>query len=443
MPNGNTSKLLRKNSITQVAQLIRDHYKKGHLSNHARTNSLERGLLLLKSNTTSYNGQRVIAPTCNGGYPLSPNISFRQNSRKYRTQTHTPSHFALGPSSTPKLSSKCLSLSTLTEAPSTEEIDSRSFDRSNELLKQLRIKSAESEISSYASDESCSTEECCNSQSRSNKTSFSSNETFESSDASTAEEDAFSSETSSSTVSLRDTPTPECVLVENNFKESQCKSQDHYDKETKRTSINLKNLHIDVSSEIQCVDSDVLEQFAPKSAPHVQSTSKHKFRFFPNAANNNHQLSPGSWSTHASSPVPVSPLLNHQQLKIKSPKDKKAPTQNFLKQFFKNSLHSSHSSRGSGSNHIVNASLTAASSEPSLFGDGSIGSSLSEGGPIYFHASSTSLSSIISNDNNDFDSHTPSSISQVKKNGRKLRRSSSFREAVGGLMRKRKQSVSG
>ena len=417
-----------------MAQLIRDHYRKGHLSPHTRTNSLERGLSLFKNN----------APSCDGGYPLSPDVAARRKARKHLTLAgYTPTYSSLS-SGKPKLSSKCLSLSTLTEDPVTEELDSHFPGKPEARPKPGRPKSVENELPSYLTDETCSNDDCsCKLQVDANKMSVSSDETIESSDVSAPEEDAFSSESSNSTtVSPRETPTTEQTS----------ELTDKYRNSTtspKRLSINKKNLQIDVLSADKVADSELSGRFSPKSAPLVQSTSNHKFRYFPNGVNDNHHLSQNSWSALTTSTVPVSPLLNHRQRqKIKSPKeDKKSPAQSFLRQFFKGNLNGSSNNRSFGSDQSFTASLSMASSEPSLLNDrssNSLSGNLGESGPIYFHASSTSLSSIISNDPCDINSLGTSSAPtspHIRKSSKKSRRSS-IREAVGGLMRKRKQSVS-
>ena len=432
--SGQPVRLGRKNSLTQMAQLIRDHYRKGHLSHYARANSLERGLSLFKSNSTQH---------CEGGYPLSPDVAARRKSRKLISHEQSPLS-----SGKPRLSSKCLSLGTLTEDPVTEDLDSLSadnLDRAGVRQKLDRPKSMENNMSPYLIDDTCGNVDCsCTSSIDANKMSLSSDDVLESSDVSTHEEEAFSSETSSSTASPRDTPVKE-QIQNKHLAMSQDQIMDSAP--NAKRSINKKNLQIDVNSDGES-DESVFSSLTPKSAPLVHSASNQKFRYYPNGANE--RLANGSWSSLGSAAVPISPLLNHKQKqRIKSPKDdKKSPAQNFLKQFFKSTLHGSSTSRGCSSNPNIKSSLNSASSEElHLFDEGSsstLTGSLGEGGPVYFHASSTSLSSIISNEQNDFDSLyscSAPSTPQMRKSVKKSRRPS-IREAVGGLMRKRKQSVS-
>ena len=410
-----------------MAQLIRDHYRKGHLSHYGRTNSLERGLAMFKGN-----------PSCDACSPLTPDLSTKRKGKKHITTGFSHDHVFLASNGKQKLSAKCLSLGILTE--DTEENGSKSAQEEKQKMHVKAIKSMPAGCTAScttSNDDDCS----CGSESGLAKMSLSSDEALESGDTSTTEEDAFS-ESGSSTVSPGVLPNQEIVSRRNRKLESKAK----------RMSINKKNLHIDVDSAAQCVGNEAGD-LSPKSAPVVQSISNHKFRYYPNGSHDNHEISKNSWSPLTNSNVPISPLLNQRNThRVKSPKDdKKTPGQSFLKQFFKSTLQTSNNRSFGGSLSLHNG-LSPAFSEMFLNDDGSatttasvnenLSNSFNSGGPIYFHASSTSLSSVISN--NDLDSEATNSAPttpHLRKTRRKSRRAS-IRDAVGVILRKRKQSVS-
>ena len=416
---GNSVRGRRKNSITQMAQMIRYHYKRGHLSPNSRSNSLERGLTLIKDNSHRESVS-----------PLSPDVSLKRKIKKHFTNGYANEHGSAIGVAKFSLSSKCQSLGTLTantekkkKIPRDEIEIRKNFSKT---LKLNRSDKSRDSINSIQSDIAYPT--------GLGKISLSSDDAFEVSDVSANEEDAFSSGGSSSTVSPIETPTKEIKHNES--------SKNKHIPEKKREVLNKKNLHLALVSNGEYEDSSGSGSHHPKSAPLVQSTSSQKFRYFPNSLNENQDFSKGS-------KIIMSPLLNQRSLaKAKSPKEeKKSPSQNFLKQFFKNSLHMSSGNRNFSSELNLNGVVSPSSSVLSLCSIDSEStetlneSNLRKGDSIFFHASTTSLSSVISNDASGFDPVTCSAPT-TPQNGRRNSRRHSIREAVGLLMKKRKQSIS-
>lgn len=421
IPNSGSGRMGRKNSISQMAQMIRDHYKRGHLTQSPRSNSLERGLTMMKSasNQESIN-------------PLSPDFSLKRKIKKHLTHGYTNEHSSAINTAKSGLSSKCQSMGTLNEDASKDKIK---IERNSDHMTRDFVKSSNLSKKFVTRDSSNSVQSDVGSPTYFGKISLSSDDAFETSDSLTTEEDAFSSGASSSTVSPLESPTKERRCFTNEDEKSK------YTPEAgRRVIINKKNLHLALHSDGEFEDSSCSRSPTPNSAPMLHSTSNQKFRYFPNGVNDTNQ------DFTKSSKILMSPLLSHRhQTKPKSPKDeKKSPAQSFLKQFFKNTLHISN--RNLGSEQSLDFSVSPSPSVASL-SDVENGStdtinefSFRDRGRKLFHGSSTSLSSVISNDPASVTCSAPTTP-QLRKNGRKSRRTS-IREAVGVLMRKRKQSIS-
>ena len=398
-PSGGFTRVGRKNSWSQVAHLIRDHYRKQHaLANqHPFATSPERSIL---NGDESQSFDR----NNNSTKPAPSKRRLRKNSTL--GFIHTPISLE-----NETLKSRCLSLTKLNE-----NLDS------NDVIKPVP-------------------------RNDSSKMSQSSDETIELSDFSTPDEDAVFSETTN------------CTLT----KSQKCNSLNRFRSQTKniesssparKSSINKKNLKICIYSDNDCEENvSKTDDLPPKSAPIFRSSPGSRFKFFPTGSSDFSESS-------KTSPLPICSNLNtaltpfpDSSSRVKE--EKKSPSHSFLKHFFKGTLQNSFAGRAFGSSQYLHHSNSSPNFDTSMLSVSEFNKNtlfaIDEHGSIHkpkhgvisSRNSSTSLSSM-SNDDADLECpnscSTPSSPTNSKNACCKTRRTS-IREAVGGFIRKRKQSI--
>jgi len=280
----------------------------------------------------------------------------------------------------------------------------------------------------------------------------SSDDTIELSDFSIPDEDAFLPETPDSPLNK--------FQKSNNLNRLKAKKTESITP-VRKSSINKKNLKICIYSDDEPIDNSnrIEEDLPPKSAPIFRSNNSNRFRFFPNGSPEIPESSKMSSSILCNSNNGLSPFSESCiYAGRKSPRDqeKKSPS-HFLKHFFKGTLQNSFTSRAFGSNHALHHSISSPNFDTSIYNGNEFNkntlSAIDEHGSIdnsrqkviSSRNSSTSLSSM-SNEDAELESphscfnSNPSSPIALKNVPNKTRRTS-IREAVGGFIRKRKQSI--
>ncbi|XP_076801603.1 uncharacterized protein LOC143446040 [Clavelina lepadiformis] len=458
-PSVSSTRSGRKHSFSQVAHMIRDHLRSQHsVNNNARFNSLEREVLLPRSHSLCYDKNNN-STTC-------PEQPPSQRTRKSAVTAMQPNFSASVFNGKPKLTSRCLSLTTLNENPNAQNTKFRensfhdnSVRNSNQgLHKNTKCHTIDSSMSAqYMNTMAWQAKE---ERGNAVNMSISSDDTMELSDLSTPEEDAVFSDQNEKS------PPSHSRIMNQNKKEKTRKSSVvynglHNDNDTRKT-LNKKGLSLSVTihsdGEYDERKSSESDNLPPKSAPILASASGNKFRYFPNGAVESTDCQRPTWlAVRGNKNVPISPLLEGApRLRQKSPKEeKRTPSNNLLKQFFKGALYGS-SGRGSsqsltsiGSEASLSSVLTAAEFSCSLTSIHENPEDNLENYPIYFRASSSSsLSSIISNDgdvsslqNANTSASAPASPRVKKSNLEPKPRRPTFREAVTELIRKRKKST--
>ena len=424
-PSGGSTRIGRKNSWSQVAHLFREHYRKQQTLGNQQPppNSPDRGIVFNCDEPQS----------CDKN-----NNSTKMNLSKRRVRKNSTLGFSSSslPFASDKLRSKCLSLNTLNEGQ-----DNKNSNRPHTKFFQTKNQSFDADSSRCHPKEDLTAV---------TKMSQSSDETLELSDCSIPDEDAF----------LPDSTNGACnknIKSNSLNRQKVCAPTAELTEPKRKSSINKKNLKICIYSDNDAEEKTKNpEELPPKSAPVFKSSSSNRYRFFPNGNPEGPETSRISGSSSCS-PNSIPHHLESYQ-RVRSPKDeKKSPSHNFLKHFFKGTLQNSFASRAVGSNQTLHHS----SSSPSFdsFATNSSEYSKNTLSAIDEHRltpglarkafssrpSSTSLSSA-SNEDADLESinsnSNPSSPGVFKNNAAKSRRSS-IREAMGGLIRKRKQSLTG
>ena len=423
-PSVGSARVGRKNSWSQVAQMIRDHYKK----QHGLANPLPFGSSPERPN--ALNGDEAISCDKN-------NNSTKATPSKRRLRKNSTLGFTHTPLENEKLKSRCASLTKLNE----------DINQNEALKTPQKSKSRNLTLNSDSSDVITTAN-----RRDSMKMSQSSDDTVELSDFSIHDEDAFLSET------------PDSPFTKTQKSNSLSRSKSFAKKtesngSVRKTSINKKNLKICIYSDDDCNgNSNKIEDLPPKSAPIFRSNNSNRYRFFPNG---NPEISE-SLKTSSSSPCHSNSGLTtfsengfYNGLKCLRDQEKKSPSHNFLKQFFKGTLHNSFASRALGSNHGLHHSVSYPNVDTATYNGNEFSkntlSSIDEHGSVdkpqqrimSSRNSSTSLSSM---SNEDMESECPLPYSNPSspigpKNAQSKTRRTSIREAVGGFIRKRKQSV--
>ena len=433
-PTNGLGRIGRKNSWSQMAHLIRDHYKKQLAPNQNQSCPIE------KKFTSTYDP--VQYDKNNNFTKLNPT---QRRMRKNSTLgfSHTPLPLCGNPKL--KLKSRCLSLTTLNEDQ---------CDQSTPHLNKSNTCQDVNESSPKGSESSESAKLSVGDNSESGnaitKMSLSSDDTLELSDFSTPDEDAFLPETFN-----------QASKDGAKNKSSSDKSQEPV-KSKRKPSINKKNLKICIHSDDEFEEKALgdFNEAPPVSAPIIRSNSSNRFRFFPNSLNENQDLLK---TLHgASKGIVPSPLLGAIETQaMRSPKDeKRSPSYNFIKHFFKGSRHSSLHNCSCGTSQTLTGPLSSRSMEHASNSPTEAKSIISllcdehqdlkhtpdQEKAIFVRTSSSSLSSVLSNDEAELETlGSPGSFpSSPKVNKSSLHvkvRRPSIRDAVGILIRKRKQSM--
>ncbi|XP_002130796.2 uncharacterized protein LOC100186782 [Ciona intestinalis] len=208
-------------------------------------------------------------------------------------------------------------------------------------------------------------------------------------------------------------------------RKSSLKSQSSPTSRARKKSLNKNNLSVTLQPECDNSEKEPAHR-PPQSAPVLVSPSGSRFRFFPNVINEEQM-----WNGNS----PISPLLSRGKTPHHTPSPsstsqakQKSPTQNILRNFFKSSPP-----RNSGSTSSLQSlpsiSVTEDNDEDADSSD--------DQPPIYFRASSSSLSSIPSNEADPGVTWSAPTSPRMGSFKGKSRRTS-FREVVSDIMKKRK-----
>lgn len=422
-PSVTSARIHRKNSWSQVAQLIREHVRKQHNASNQNLNlnHSEKDLII------SCNDDLICDKNNNNS---TKGILRKRRMRKNSALGLTPNSFPL----VERLKSRCLSLSTLNENSQIDPSQPNGVKN-----KKYHPYSSVGKLAMNDSRKNSDNE----SQASVMKMSLSSDETLELSGFSTPDEDAFLPEDPNHTSCKFLKPTPLQSLAV--LKKSNGIVQ--------KPSMNKKNLQICIYSDddLNKIDDRTLKEYRenvpPKSAPAFH-TSSNKFSFFSSGVVEDH-------SFLSTSPRRSNPAFNENL--TKSPKDeKKNLGHSFLKNFFKGGTFTN---RTFGSSQNLNLPPNTARSDvfmsvPAEAMRSTLASiaedklsNMTACKQTHPRASSSSLSSVLSNDldvdNMDSCFSDPASPISMKTNSIR-NKLPSFRGAMEGLMmRKRKQSTGG
>nr|CAB3264341.1 ras-like protein 2 [Phallusia mammillata] len=436
-----TPKRNRKKSFSQVAHMIRDHYKKQTSPGSEKSSEGFSPIFRSWSMSSDRN---------NNGNPFQEGGKRSRRSAVSALKTNQSLHGFQRPQS------KCMSLETLNEKPDAENDPASTMPRCSSPARKTSLY----QHNKYHTIDSAMATRFCNpnddsarsrASSDGNKMSVSTDENFDLSDFSTAEDDPFSSNFESS---LSSNPSlcesrSRVEEAEMNFQSSS--AADDNKNPQRKTSLNKKCLKISIHSDGEAIEDGGISPDAanipPKSAPLLASSNK--FRFFPNGIPENQE---NGWVRFGSTRAPVSPLLDGRRRnknKLKAEESKKSPPGNLLMQFFKGNLASTSNSRQT-------PGPTPAISETSIASTCTIGESIrssnasladSDDGRISFHTSNSSLSPSMGNGHWSNDpswsstSSAPTSPSLKKSSViREKTRRPSFRATVHDFIRKRKKS---
>jgi len=445
-----TFKWRRKKSFTHVANMIRDHVRKTSSVSSDSAPDTSSGQLVRWNSFSDRNN--------------NSNSSFDGRKRTRRTATSALRANSYLHSADHKRPSKCVSLETLCEKPDAEHDPSVPASRCSPSSDKVCLhKHDKFNTAASARSPSSHSERCCKSHgdnpncswppSDGLRMSVGTDDTIDLSDFSTAEDDPFSSNFESSLSSapsitdFKEESAAANVLSGNNSKLPA----------VRKTSLNKKGLQITIHSDREGDNGDSSHetQTPPKSAPVLASATK--FRFFPNGISAAREQSSATWSNFSRANAPVSPLLSgRRQNSFRSSKEdsKRSPPGNLLKQFFKGSFaalnmrSSANPSSMASTPSLNNCPRSCNTSSASLTDDCELDSGTSrmpcacpqpvvgkdhKAGSEHFSSSAISASAPSS-------TRCPQhSVSTIK---RERPRRSSFREAVGDLIKKRKSSCS-